>query len=172
MSDSPPKAQEEEHGAQSAGEGEEPMDGQPTAGDGDGFDVKEQDRWLPIANGSYYFVLAVVFFTCDLCAIVRTLRYPRDNAGLPHGCNSTRIPSHISSSLWRQDEASPFVSFSSQDRHHIAMSMARILTGSILHLLCLAILRPHPRRSMGLMIPLTAQYLMLTSAILLQLRVS
>ena len=70
MSDSPPKnEQETEQGAQS---GEEPdqMDREQEGiqqGLGD-FEVKEQDRWLPIANGWCRFTFAlpslVVFLTC------------------------------------------------------------------------------------------------------------
>ena len=61
MSDSPPKnEQEAEQGAQS---GEEPdqMDREQEGvqqGLGD-FEVKEQDRWLPIANGWFCFNCAL-----------------------------------------------------------------------------------------------------------------
>lgn len=63
MSDSPPKnEQEPEQGAQS---GEEPdqMDREQEGaqqGLGD-FEVKEQDRWLPIANGWFCFILPFRF---------------------------------------------------------------------------------------------------------------
>jgi hypothetical protein len=53
MSNSPPTEKDVEHSAQS-GEEQEHMDreqeGAQGAGLGD-FEVKEQDRWLPIANG-------------------------------------------------------------------------------------------------------------------------
>ena len=52
MSDSPPKEQDVEQGAQS-GDEQDPMDRDQDGGVGPlaDFDVKEQDRWLPIANG-------------------------------------------------------------------------------------------------------------------------
>ena len=53
MSDSPPKEVDAEQGAQS-GEDENPMDNREEGTQGQGlgdFEVKEQDRWLPIANG-------------------------------------------------------------------------------------------------------------------------
>ena len=55
MSDSPPKETDVEQSAQS-GEEENHMDREQEGtqqGLGD-FEVKEQDRWLPIANGQYY----------------------------------------------------------------------------------------------------------------------
>lgn len=64
MSDSPPKnEQEAEQGAQS---GEEPdqMDREQEGvqqGLGD-FEVKEQDRWLPIANGWFTLICLFQFF--------------------------------------------------------------------------------------------------------------
>lgn len=73
MPESPPKnEQETEQGAQS---GEEPdqMDREQEGvqqGLGD-FEVKEQDRWLPIANGWFCFVsalpLSAVFDLCVPC---------------------------------------------------------------------------------------------------------
>ena len=53
MSDSPPKEQDVEQNAQS-GEEQEHMDRDQESAQGQGlgdFEVKEQDRWLPIANG-------------------------------------------------------------------------------------------------------------------------
>lgn len=53
MSDSPPKEQDVEQNAQS-GEEQEHMDRDQEGAQGQGlgdFEVKEQDRWLPIANG-------------------------------------------------------------------------------------------------------------------------
>lgn len=53
MSASPPKEQDVEQNAQS-GEDENPMDREQEGAQGQGlgdFEVKEQDRWLPIANG-------------------------------------------------------------------------------------------------------------------------
>lgn len=70
MSDSPPKnEQETEAGAQS---GEEPdqMDREQEGiqqGLGD-FEVKEQDRWLPIANGWFSFNLRFRFWLGLICA--------------------------------------------------------------------------------------------------------
>lgn len=57
MSDSPPKETDVEQSAQS-GEEENHMDREPEGtqqGLGD-FEVKEQDRWLPIANGWLRFI--------------------------------------------------------------------------------------------------------------------
>jgi hypothetical protein len=57
MSDSPPKETDVEQSAQS-GEEENPMDREQEGtqqGLGD-FEVKEQDRWLPIANGWLCFI--------------------------------------------------------------------------------------------------------------------
>ena len=58
MSDPPQSPQKDvEQGVPSPENGEPPMDSQdphnnpPTASYGD-FEVKEQDRWLPIANGN------------------------------------------------------------------------------------------------------------------------
>jgi len=53
MSASPPKEPDVEQGAQSPNNGEPPMDPSDphAAGVGYEFEVKEQDRWLPIANG-------------------------------------------------------------------------------------------------------------------------
>jgi nuclear transcription Y subunit beta len=70
MSDSPPKnEQETEQGAQS---GEEPdqMDREQEGvqqGLGD-FEVKEQDRWLPIANGWFCLNLRFRFWLYLICA--------------------------------------------------------------------------------------------------------
>lgn len=53
MSASPPKEQDVEHSAQS-GEEQDHMDREQEGAQGQGlgdFEVKEQDRWLPIANG-------------------------------------------------------------------------------------------------------------------------
>jgi hypothetical protein len=61
MSDSPPKETDVEQSAQS-GEEENPMDREQEGtqqGLGD-FEVKEQDRWLPIANGWLRFISAPV----------------------------------------------------------------------------------------------------------------
>jgi nuclear transcription Y subunit beta len=61
MSDSPPKnEQEAEQGAQSGEEPDQQMDREQEGvqqGLGD-FEVKEQDRWLPIANGWFCFIFA------------------------------------------------------------------------------------------------------------------
>ncbi|TLD25807.1 hypothetical protein E2P81_ATG09464 [Venturia nashicola] len=57
MSSSPPKKGEAEEGEQSPqenteqGTGQGPMDPSDTQGQGTEVEVKEQDRWLPIANG-------------------------------------------------------------------------------------------------------------------------
>lgn len=55
MSATPPKEKGVEPGAQSpADDSEPPMDREPQDTQGQGgyeFEVKEQDRWLPIANG-------------------------------------------------------------------------------------------------------------------------
>jgi len=54
MSDTPPKKLDVEPGVQSADDSEPPMDREPqdtqAPGLGYEFEVKEQDRWLPIAN--------------------------------------------------------------------------------------------------------------------------
>lgn len=56
MSASPPKEPDVEQNAQS-GEEQDHMDREQegTQGTGLDFEVKEQDRWLPIANGWYSF---------------------------------------------------------------------------------------------------------------------
>lgn len=65
MADSPPKNEPEtEPGAQS-GEEPEQMDVQQGLGD---FEVKEQDRWLPIANGWFLFNLRFRFWLSLICA--------------------------------------------------------------------------------------------------------
>jgi hypothetical protein len=53
MSASPPKEPDVEQGVPSPGNAEEPMDPQDPHASGLSYDfeVKEQDRWLPIANG-------------------------------------------------------------------------------------------------------------------------
>jgi hypothetical protein len=59
MSSSPPKKGEPEEGEQSPqenteqGTGQGPMDPSDTQGQGTEVEVKEQDRWLPIANGQF-----------------------------------------------------------------------------------------------------------------------
>lgn len=56
MSTSPPKEPDVEQSAQS-GEEQDHMDREPEGAQGTGlgeFEVKEQDRWLPIANGWFY----------------------------------------------------------------------------------------------------------------------
>ncbi len=62
MSASPPKEPDVEQNAQS-GEEQEHMDRdqEGTQGTGLDFEVKEQDRWLPIANGwcTFHFVLCL-----------------------------------------------------------------------------------------------------------------
>lgn len=59
MANSPPKDQEVEQ-TQSGEEGEDMsrQDENAQGGLGD-FEVKEQDRWLPIANGWFSFILYV-----------------------------------------------------------------------------------------------------------------
>jgi hypothetical protein len=67
MSDSPPKETDVEQSAQS-GEEENHMDREPEStqqGLGD-FEVKEQDRWLPIANGWLRFIPDPVVAGFDL----------------------------------------------------------------------------------------------------------
>jgi hypothetical protein len=63
MSASPPKEPDVEQNAQS-GEEQEHMDRdqEGTQGTGLDFEVKEQDRWLPIANGWCNFHSVPVFF--------------------------------------------------------------------------------------------------------------
>ena len=67
-STTPPKEPELEHGTQSGEDQEQHMDrnhqqAQPQQGQTE-FEVKEQDRWLPIANGSsaYLCVVALAEF--------------------------------------------------------------------------------------------------------------
>lgn len=61
MSSSPPKKGEAEEGEQSPqdnteqGTGQGPMDPSDTQGQGTEVEVKEQDRWLPIANGQFFY---------------------------------------------------------------------------------------------------------------------
>lgn len=55
MSTSPPKEPDVEQSAHS-GEEQDPMDREQEGAQGTGageFEVKEQDRWLPIANGQF-----------------------------------------------------------------------------------------------------------------------
>ena len=60
MSSTPPKKEGVEQGAQSPDDSEPHMDreAQETQAQGLGyeFEVKEQDRWLPIANGTSVFL--------------------------------------------------------------------------------------------------------------------
>ena len=69
MSESPPQNNEPEVAENRAASGEEPdMDRDADAlqqGLGD-FEVKEQDRWLPIANGTYPFACRCVILVLDL----------------------------------------------------------------------------------------------------------
>ena len=61
MTDSPPKeAADVDQSAQSGGEDPDHMDREQEAqGQGLGeFEVKEQDRWLPIANGWLCFIFS------------------------------------------------------------------------------------------------------------------
>jgi nuclear transcription Y subunit beta len=52
MSASPPKDDQVEQGAQSGDDGDAQMNQDPhSSGLAYEFEVKEQDRWLPIANG-------------------------------------------------------------------------------------------------------------------------
>ena len=70
MSDSPPKETDVEQSAQS-GEEENHMDREqegPQQGLGD-FEVKEQDRWLPIANGWLRFIFAPRCLICSSLAL-------------------------------------------------------------------------------------------------------
>jgi hypothetical protein len=69
---SPPKDAEVEHGEQS---GEDREMEHPDQGAGTGeFEVKEQDRWLPIANGSLVFG---AFLHCPcIVAVHRVLLTP------------------------------------------------------------------------------------------------
>ena len=63
MSTSPPKEQDVEQNAQS-GEEQDHMDREQEGAQGQGvadFDVKEQDRWLPIANGWLRFICGDTF---------------------------------------------------------------------------------------------------------------
>ena len=58
MSNSPPEKQDVEQSAQSGGEEQDQSMDRDQDGQGQGvadFDVKEQDRWLPIANGGLPF---------------------------------------------------------------------------------------------------------------------
>jgi hypothetical protein len=58
MSTSPPKEPEVEHSTHSGeeqGDMDREQEGAPGTGVGD-FEVKEQDRWLPIANGGWTFL--------------------------------------------------------------------------------------------------------------------
>lgn len=75
MSDSPPKnEQEAERGAQS-GEEQDPMEREQEGaqqGLGD-FEVKEQDRWLPIANGWFCFNLCCASALGSFCVICASL---------------------------------------------------------------------------------------------------
>lgn len=69
MSPTPPKTEGVEQ-AQSPDE-EQPMDrnAEETQAQGLGyeFEVKEQDRWLPIANGAYYSSLLCLFALFSRC---------------------------------------------------------------------------------------------------------
>jgi nuclear transcription Y subunit beta len=69
MSATPPKKVDVEPGVQSPDDSEPPMDreAQDTQAQGLGyeFEVKEQDRWLPIANGWSFMHLPLVL----ICAL-------------------------------------------------------------------------------------------------------
>jgi nuclear transcription Y subunit beta len=67
MSDSPPKEADVEQNAQS-GEEQDHMDREQEGAQAGEFEVKEQDRWLPIANGwcsSPFIFCFFVMFTCS-----------------------------------------------------------------------------------------------------------
>lgn len=87
MSASPPKKSDVEPGAQSPDDSEPHMDRETQDTQAQGlayeFEVKEQDRWLPIANGWSFMRFPLVF---DLCA-------------LPITCMSTNTMTGIASSL-------------------------------------------------------------------------
>jgi hypothetical protein len=98
MSESPPKTQGEEHGAVQSPVVGEDMDGANEQYP-EGYDqnVKEQDRWLPIANGSYYFLYSrlkfCVSFVCPLFVPCVTSATMQDNACLAYTGDSTRMTS-------------------------------------------------------------------------------
>ena len=64
MSDSPPKNEQDVEQSAQSGEEQDHMDREQEGGHGQGlgdFEVKEQDRWLPIANGWLRFIRGVTF---------------------------------------------------------------------------------------------------------------
>lgn len=59
---SPPKEPDVEPETQSGDDPEQmDRDNQDPSGQGQEFEVKEQDRWLPIANGSFFFCCLCLF---------------------------------------------------------------------------------------------------------------
>jgi len=87
MSASPPKDVEVEPGAQSPEE--EQMEHQDTQAPGIGFEleVKEQDRWLPIANGWCLFQYARAFLSLlahSICRLTVAMTGIASNSQLSH----------------------------------------------------------------------------------------
>lgn len=80
MSDSPPPEKDVEQNAQQSGEEQDNIDRNEEGAQGQGmtdFEVKEQDRWLPIANGM----------------IVSYLPFPR------HACQALYAPDRCTTML-------------------------------------------------------------------------
>lgn len=69
---SPPKEPDVEPETQSGDDPEQmDRDNQDPSGQGQGeFEVKEQDRWLPIANGPFNYLLSLVTFHSLSCSCV------------------------------------------------------------------------------------------------------
>ena len=63
---SPPKEPDVEPETQSGDDPEQmDRDNQDPSGQGQEFEVKEQDRWLPIANGSFFCCYLLPLFVCS-----------------------------------------------------------------------------------------------------------
>lgn len=63
---SPPKEPDVEPETQSGDDPEQmDRDNQDPSGQGQEFEVKEQDRWLPIANGSFFFCYLLPLLVCS-----------------------------------------------------------------------------------------------------------
>jgi len=66
MSASPPKDLDAEVGVQSSDDMERDQAESSQQASGFDFEVKEQDRWLPIANGVLLFCFPLLLATCTL----------------------------------------------------------------------------------------------------------
>ena len=170
-SNSPPKEPDVEQ--TQSGEEQDQMDreqeGQTGGGLGD-FEVKEQDRWLPIANGWLRFICAPVsvqhdlFVPCVTCC--EFAWWNRLCANPERPTNAGTLMRHI---LPIRCVSSPPVMICIS----ALVSLARVVLLNVKNKSCLLTIRQRPRRARTARQDLHNfwQHPMLTSAILLQLPV-